>query len=91
MLCIMTYFLQVRNDLSTFCWVESELSIKPDRKDLVDVVYSSLNFKDVMVATGRVVFNQILRGRLYQYIPLGMEYVGFDVNGQRVMGLKDTK
>ncbi|XP_036143420.1 fatty acid synthase-like, partial [Monomorium pharaonis] len=80
----------VRNDLSTFCWVESDLSIKPDRKDLVDVVYSSLNFKDVMVATGRVVFNQILRGRLCQYIPLGMEYVGFDVNGQRVMGLNDT-
>ncbi|XP_036142716.1 fatty acid synthase-like [Monomorium pharaonis] len=80
----------VRNDLSTFCWVESDLSIKSDRKDLVDVVYSSLNFKDVMVATGRVIFNQILRGRLCQYIPLGMEYVGFDVNGQRVMGLNDT-
>lgn len=56
------------------------------------VVYSSLNFKDVMLATGKLVFSQeILRGRLLQYVPIGMEYVGFDANGQRVMGVRDTE
>lgn len=56
------------------------------------VVYSSLNFKDVMLATGKLVFSQaISRGRLLQYVPFGMEYVGFDANGQRVMGVRDTE
>jgi len=45
---------------------------------LVHVVYSSLNFRDS-------------RGRLFQYVPLGMEYVGIDANGQRVMGVRDTE
>lgn len=56
------------------------------------VIYSSLNFKDVMLATGKLVMSQaISRGRLFQYVPFGMEYVGFDANGQRVMGVRDTE
>ncbi|XP_036148675.1 fatty acid synthase isoform X2 [Monomorium pharaonis] len=78
-------------DLNTFCWIENDLSIRYCREDLVHVVYSSLNFKDVMLATGKLIHNMALsRGRLFEYIPLGLEYVGFDVNGQRVMGVNDT-
>ncbi|XP_071578883.1 fatty acid synthase-like isoform X2 [Temnothorax nylanderi] len=81
----------VRGDLSTFCWIENSLSVESRREDLVRVVYSSLNFKDVMLATGKLASSQaISRGRLFQYIPLGLEYVGFDTNGQRVMGIRDT-
>jgi len=59
---------------------------------LVHVVYSSLNFKDVMLATGKLTSNNaISRGRLFQYVPLGMEYVGLDANGQRVMGVRDSE
>ncbi|XP_011688861.1 PREDICTED: fatty acid synthase-like [Wasmannia auropunctata] len=44
-----------------------------------------------MIATGKLVFNQtISQYRLFQDMPLGLEYVGFDANGQRVMGLRDT-
>jgi len=59
---------------------------------MVHVVYSSLNFKDVMLATGKLTSSSqdILRGR-FQYIPLGMEYVGIDANGQRVMGVRGTE
>ncbi|XP_012543114.2 fatty acid synthase isoform X2 [Monomorium pharaonis] len=78
-------------DLSTFCWTESDISVRYRREDLVHVVYSSLNFRDVMLATGKLVHNMALsRGRLFEHIPLGLEYVGFDVNGQRVMGINDT-
>jgi len=60
---------------------------------MVRVIYSSLNFKDVMLATGKLTSSNqdILRGRLFQYVPLGLEYVGIDANGQRVMGVRDTE
>jgi len=62
------------------------------REDLVHVVYSSLNFKDIMVATGKLTIpSTSLKGRLFQYVPLGMEFVGFDANGQRIMGIRDTE
>ncbi|XP_036142639.1 fatty acid synthase-like [Monomorium pharaonis] len=81
----------VCGDLSTFCWIENNLTIRYCREDLVHVVYSSLNFKDVMLATGKLIHNMALfQGRLFEYIPLGLEYVGFDATGQRVMGVNDT-
>ncbi|XP_012058764.1 PREDICTED: fatty acid synthase-like [Atta cephalotes] len=81
----------VRGNLSTFCWIENNLSIVSRHEDLVHVVYSSLNFKDIMYATGKVSFpSTILKGRSFQYASFGMEFVGFDANGQRVMGIRDT-
>ncbi|XP_012058765.1 PREDICTED: fatty acid synthase-like [Atta cephalotes] len=81
----------VRGNLNTFCWIENNLSIVSRHEDLVHVVYSSLNFKDIMFATGKVTFpNTILKGRLFQYVSFGMEFVGFDANGQRIMGIRDT-
>ncbi|XP_018360096.1 PREDICTED: LOW QUALITY PROTEIN: fatty acid synthase-like [Trachymyrmex cornetzi] len=81
----------VRGDLNTFRWIENNLSVVSRREDLVHVIYSSLNFKDIMLATGKLISQEdILKGRLFQYLPLGMEYVGFDVNGKRVMGIRDT-
>ncbi|XP_018371882.1 PREDICTED: fatty acid synthase-like, partial [Trachymyrmex cornetzi] len=81
----------VRGDLSTFCWIENNRSIMSRCEDLVHVVYSSLNFRDVMFTTGKLTSHEaILKGRLFQYFPLGMEYAGWDANGQRVMGIRDT-
>ncbi|XP_071640962.1 fatty acid synthase-like isoform X2 [Temnothorax longispinosus] len=79
----------VRGDLRAFFWIENSLSFEARREDLVRVVYSSLNFKDVMLATGKLVSGQANSRRDIQ-CPLGFEYVGFDANGQRVMGLRDT-
>ncbi|KYN37410.1 Fatty acid synthase [Trachymyrmex septentrionalis] len=82
---------RIRGNLSTFYWVENNLSVVSCREDLVHVVYSSLNFKDIMLATGKLTIpNTSLKGRLFQYVPLGMEFVGFDANGQRIMGIRDT-
>ncbi|XP_077275953.1 fatty acid synthase-like [Temnothorax americanus] len=79
----------VCGDLGTFCWIENSLSVEARHEDLVRVVYSSLNFEDVMLATGKLVSGQANLRRRFQ-CPLGFEYVGFDANGQRVMGLRDT-
>ncbi|KAG5318196.1 FAS synthase, partial [Pseudoatta argentina] len=82
---------RVRGNLSTFCWIENNLSLVSRREDLVHVVYSSLNFRDIMLATGKLTFQSTtLKERLFQYVPLGMEFVGFDANGQRIMGIRDT-
>ncbi|KYM98433.1 Fatty acid synthase [Cyphomyrmex costatus] len=81
----------VRGDLNTFCWIENNISGLSRCEDLVHVVYSSLNFKDVMLATGKLTTRgTISHGRLFQYLPLGLEYVGIDVYEQRVMGIRDT-
>ncbi|XP_011707051.1 PREDICTED: fatty acid synthase-like, partial [Wasmannia auropunctata] len=81
----------VRGDLNTFCWIENNLFAELCREDLVHVIYSSLNFKDVLLATGKFVNRTISHGRFSDCEPFGMEYVGFDANGQRVMGFRDTK
>ncbi|KAL6256231.1 hypothetical protein P5V15_012347 [Pogonomyrmex californicus] len=78
----------VRGDLSSFCWVENDRTINFRREDLVHVVYSSLNFKDVMLTTGKL--QKLNSQGRFTHTPLGMEYVGFDADGQRVMGLCDT-
>ncbi|KYN14433.1 Fatty acid synthase [Trachymyrmex cornetzi] len=78
-------------DLSTLYWVEDNRSVESRHEDLVNVVYSSLNFKDVLLTTGKIIFTQtLLKGRLDQYFPIGMEYVGWDANKQRVMGIRET-
>jgi len=59
---------------------------------LIRVVYSSINFRDVMLATGKL--NSLptaMSQERFQRTSLGLEYVGFDVNGHRVMGLRDDK
>ncbi|KYN20666.1 Fatty acid synthase [Trachymyrmex cornetzi] len=81
----------VCGDLSTFYWVENNRSVESRHEDLVNVVYSSLNFKDVLLTTGKIIFTQtLLKERLDQYFPIGMEYVGWDANKQRVMGIRET-
>ncbi|XP_011706823.1 PREDICTED: fatty acid synthase-like, partial [Wasmannia auropunctata] len=50
----------IRGDLSTFRWIENNRCVECPHEDLVYVVYSSLNFKDVMLATGKLVFNHLI-------------------------------
>ncbi|KYN33103.1 Fatty acid synthase [Trachymyrmex septentrionalis] len=79
-------------DLSTLYWVENNRSVESRHEDLVNDVYSSLNFKDVLLTTGKIIFTQtLLKGRLDQYFPIGMEYVGSDANKQRVMEIREIE
>ncbi|KAG5309248.1 FAS synthase, partial [Acromyrmex insinuator] len=79
-------------NLSTLHWVENNRSVESYHEDLVNDVYSSLNFEDVLLTTGKIIFTQtLLKGWLDQYFPIGMEYVGLDANKQCVMGIRETK
>ncbi|XP_015179002.1 PREDICTED: fatty acid synthase [Polistes dominula] len=76
---------QVRGDLNSICWVKG--THKPiDEENLIKIHYSSLNFKDVMLATGKLAAEVITDDRkLLDYL-LGFEYSGITAKGERVMG-----
>ncbi|XP_011688296.1 PREDICTED: fatty acid synthase-like [Wasmannia auropunctata] len=77
----------VKGDLSTLCWVQNRVPIGFKHKDFINVVYAPLNFKDIMLATGRIAAESIgFFERDYDFL-LGLEYIGFNMHGQRIMGL----
>ncbi|NXN91414.1 FAS synthase, partial [Rhinopomastus cyanomelas] len=83
-----------RGDLSSLSWIASPLrhfrSADPD-VHLCKVYYSSLNFRDIMLATGRLSPDSIPGNWALQQCMLGMEFSGRDTTGRRVMGLLPAK
>ncbi|KAL0105747.1 hypothetical protein PUN28_015883 [Cardiocondyla obscurior] len=76
----------VAGDLSSLRWVEG--SIHSDiNQDLVYVAYAPLNFKDIMLTTGKLVLNN---NTSYGH-DIGLEWAGIDTTGRRVMGLCTQK
>ncbi|XP_025264489.1 fatty acid synthase-like [Camponotus floridanus] len=76
----------VRGDLNTLCWMQSRISfVNSNEENLVRVVYASINFKDIMIASGRLTESITTEGNNNSLI--GMEFVGFNKIGQRIMGL----
>ncbi|KAM9837458.1 fatty acid synthase [Aulostomus maculatus] len=83
-----------RGDLSSLRWIASPLryfvSNNPDVQ-LCRVYYSSLNFRDIMLATGKLPPDAIPGDLALQQCMLGMEFSGRDPAGRRVMGLLPAK
>ncbi|KAL6447829.1 hypothetical protein ACFW04_000150 [Cataglyphis niger] len=75
-------------DLSSLKWVQSPLTYCETKyiNTLCSVYYASLNFKDVMLATGKLSTNTVSGMEKY----LGLEFSGRDANGNRVMGIVKT-
>lgn len=60
-------------------------------RKIANIMYAALNFKDVMTATGRINMDKYMsRGRLEDCM-LGLEYVGIDQDGRRVMGFAENR
>lgn len=77
----------VRGDLSSMTWLHGPYNHgKPDG-NVVRLQYASLNFRDVMLATGKLTAEVFGTGRLDQLCILGFEYSGICENGKRVMGM----
>ncbi|XP_047400181.1 fatty acid synthase isoform X1 [Sciurus carolinensis] len=79
-----------RGDLSSIRWVCSPLRhAQPSSPgmQLCTVYYASLNFRDIMLATGKLSPDSIPGKWTHQNCMLGMEFSGRDARGQRVMGL----
>ncbi|KAG5883952.1 hypothetical protein JTB14_031777 [Gonioctena quinquepunctata] len=70
-------------------WVEGSLrsSCTEAEKKLVRIKYSSLNFRDIMTATGKINADAITTNRLEQECGQGFEFSGIDESGRRVMGM----
>ncbi|XP_070380711.1 fatty acid synthase-like [Dermacentor albipictus] len=85
--------VQTRGDLSSLQWYESPLNylspceITSSEKLFVDVYYSSVNFRDIMLASGKVNMDTARGEDVADEAFLGMEYSGRDRNGQRIMGM----
>lgn len=79
----------VKGDLSTLTWLNGPLSSKRLNRDHVRIQYASLNFRDVMLATGKINSDDVLN-RLQQQCIMGFEFSGVTENGRNVMGLGPT-
>ncbi|KAM9371273.1 fatty acid synthase [Phaethornis superciliosus] len=83
-----------RGDLSSLRWIVSPLqhfqANNPDVQ-LCKVYYASLNFRDIMLATGKLSPDAIPGNWVLQQCMLGMEFSGRDMAGRRVMGLLPAK
>lgn len=79
-----------RGDLSSIRWVCSPMChAQPSNPDmeLCTVSYASLNFRDIMLATGKLSPDAIPGKWANRDCMLGMEFSGRDASGKRVMGL----
>ncbi|KAL6475465.1 hypothetical protein MHYP_G00165050 [Metynnis hypsauchen] len=83
-----------RGDLSSLRWIASPLRhFVPSNPNvqLCRVYYASLNFRDIMLATGKLPPDAIPGDIALQQCMLGMEFSGRDPSRRRVMGLLPAK
>ena len=79
-----------RGDLSSLRWIASHLKYASGScgtKELCTVNYASLNFRDIMLATGKLPPDALPGDLAYQDHVLGMEFSGRNQKGERIMGL----
>lgn len=74
-----------RGDLSSFAWFEVPHKHLRDKSHLVRVSYAALNFRDVMVATGRLPLDSLPARTAQSECALGLEVAGVNARGERVM------
>ncbi|XP_044766742.1 fatty acid synthase-like [Coccinella septempunctata] len=83
-----------RGDLASLRWIESELSFhKGDdsKTEMCHVYYAPLNFRDIMLATGKLPPDALPGNLAGQECILGLEFSGRNSKGKRVMGMVDAK
>ncbi|XP_067011949.2 fatty acid synthase [Anabrus simplex] len=76
-------------DLSSMTWLQGreKINVKSKMEDVVHVYYAALNFKDVMLSSGRLSVDAAFRERIKQDCVCGFEFTGRTSSGKRVMGM----
>ncbi|XP_011872608.1 PREDICTED: fatty acid synthase-like [Vollenhovia emeryi] len=81
-------------DLSSLTWFKSPLCYyRPENFPntiLCNVYYTSLNFKDIMLASGKLQTDTSPRNSATKDCVLGLEFSGRDTDGRRVMGIVEA-
>ncbi|KAJ8943746.1 hypothetical protein NQ318_011957 [Aromia moschata] len=83
-----------RGDLASLRWIEGPLGYdKGDNpnSELCHVYYAPLNFRDIMLATGKLPPDALPGDLAGQDCILGLEFSGRDSKGKRVMGMVAAK
>ncbi|XP_054155200.1 fatty acid synthase-like [Oppia nitens] len=88
-----------RGDLSSLKWYEAQHKYwtalpsahKNPNEVLCSVYYAPLNFRDIMLATGKLPPDALPGDLALQDCILGLEFAGRDHNGNRVMGMVAAK
>ncbi|XP_039306266.1 fatty acid synthase-like [Solenopsis invicta] len=85
----------MRGNLSSLRWIKSPLSYyRPDNfphLKFCHVYYASLNFRDIMLASGKLPLDALPRNMATEECILGLEFSGRDADGRRVMGIVEAK
>lgn len=85
-----------KGDLSSLSWIEGPLSRQlPDPKDkrveLCTVYYAPINFRDVMLSSGKLAADALPGDLATQDCILGLEFSGRDSTGKRIMAMVQAK
>ncbi|XP_055312062.1 fatty acid synthase-like [Sitodiplosis mosellana] len=85
-----------KGDLSSLSWIESPLTRQlPDPKDkrveLCSVYYAPINFRDVMLSSGKLAADALPGDLATQDCILGLEFSGRDSSGKRIMAMVQAK
>ncbi|UJR12471.1 hypothetical protein I4U23_016646 [Adineta vaga] len=84
-----------RGDLSSLTWLQSPIITNENTNnpnlDTCIVHYASLNFRDIMLATGKLSPESIPGYLKLQDCLLGLEFAGLNSNDERIIGLLSAK
>ncbi|XP_018336014.1 fatty acid synthase [Agrilus planipennis] len=83
-----------RGDLASLKWIEGPLSYYKGEdlnSELCSVYYAPLNFRDIMLATGKLPPDALPGDLAGQDCILGLEFSGRDSKGRRVMGMVEAR
>lgn len=85
-----------KGDLASLKWIEGPLSLdRPDPRDkdneLCTVYYAPINFRDVMLSSGKLGVDALPGDLPNQDCILGLEFAGRDSKGRRIMTMVAAK
>jgi fatty acid synthase len=84
--------IQTPGSFSAVKWFEGPSNFDKTNEEVVSVKYTALNFRDIMVASGKLPFELVKSSSQNHFdleCPIGLEYAGVKKNGERVMGVLD--
>jgi fatty acid synthase len=82
--------MSIKGDLSSIKWFKSSKKTSNEGEEIVSVKYAALNFRDVMIASGKLIFRVEELERYGSVCPMGFEFSGVTESGERVMGIVES-